>query len=501
MPAPLPPHVLARHDLISFVRLMRPDLKIPKHWVLMASWLERLEAGKETRLIFEVPVRHGKSELCHKLYPAWYLGRNPTRQIMSATHKDSLAGDCGRDIRRYVGSPEFAEVFPGVSLAPDSKAAGRFHIRKEGVKREGVLTTVGRRGEAAGRGADLLIPDDLLGEKEAYSAAAVEEARVMLRSLRTRLQPGGAIVMIQSRVSEEDPVAYALDQYAKDGWKRIRLPALAEQREEHEMPDGTTWVREEGEALWPDQWPKDVLEKTRDQTPIWEWSSRYQQRPIPIGSRVVEESWFAGSRYDDAPADLLRSAHRIVVSVDTSEGVEGGAETAIELFAELPRGSHLIEVQSERWGVPEQLDRVRAICAAHRPHVVLIEKKSTGPALIQQLRADSSFRTPIEAITPPPGLDKVARFCVETPYMKAGKLWLPRKNHPACAHWQPKFERELFSFPSCPQKDQSDALSQFLAYLRRSPTPSYRVDPGGEGGWIKTLERASGGYTDDIEVF
>lgn len=122
------PHVLARHDLISFVRLVRPDLKIPKQWVLMASWLEKLEAGKETRLIIELLVKHGKSELCHKLYPAWYLGRNPTKQIMSATHKDSLPACPQKDqsdaLSQYLG---WLRRNPTPSYRSDPGGEGSWH--------------------------------------------------------------------------------------------------------------------------------------------------------------------------------------------------------------------------------------------------------------------------------------------------------------------------------------------------------------------------------------
>lgn len=476
--APLSPYAFARHDFISFVRWIRPDLQIPPHWLYTAQVLEDLEAGREQYVIVEEPIRHGKTERYHRLFPAWYFGRNPTRQVMSATHKDALALDCGRDIRNYVEMPEYTQVFPGVSLAADSKAKGKFHVVKQGERRQGVLTTVGRRGDASGRGANLLIVDDLLGETEAYSDAAKEEARVMLRALIRRLEPHAAVLIIQSRVAEDDPAGYAEQAFPLLPWRRLRFPALAEKDEDFEMPDQTIWSRRMGEALWEKRWSRAYLEQQRAQLPAHEWSSSYQQRPIPLGSRLVEEKWFEERRYSEDPETLLGAALRIVVSADTSKGTATGARTAIGVWAELERGAYLVEVAAERWQVPQILARIRAICAANKPHVLLVEDKSTGEGIIQLLRDDVAFVTPIEGILPPPGMDKVVRFAVSTPAMREGQVWLPRKAHPRCAHWQARYEDELFRYPNCGEKDQCDMTSQYLNWRREHPLSLQAADHG-----------------------
>lgn len=493
----LPLHVLARHDFISAVKLWRPDLDLPKHWIYTAAILEDLEAGRQRYVILEEPIRHGKTERAHRLFPAWYLGRGPTRQILSATHKDSLALDCGRDIRNYVDSEEYQQTFPGVSLAPDSKAKGKFHVCKVGEKRQGVLTTVGRRGDASGRGANLLIIDDLLGETEAHSDASKEEAKIMLRALIRRCEPNASVLIIQSRVAEDDPAGYAPEAFPLLPWKRVRFPALAEENEEFVMPDGSIWARRVGDALWEERWSREYLEKQQAQLPAHEWSSSYQQRPIPMGSRLVEEEWFADRRYDDDPEDLLRAALRITISGDTSKGTATGARTALTVWAELPRGAFLCEVAAERWQVPEIIQRIKDLCAAAHPHWLLIEDKSTGEAIIQLLRADATFTTPIEAIIPPAGMDKVVRFAAATPPMKSGQVWLPRKGHPRCAHWQPKFEMELFRYPNCPEKDQGDSVSQFLNWRRENPLPQAKTS----SGWAEMSQQLSHAYSAEEPIF
>lgn len=468
----LPPEVLARHDLDSYCRLMDAGFLSPPHIRLLAWKLEQVAAGKIKRLIVNMPPRHGKSNIISRHFPAWYLGRNPHHQVLNATHTGDLSTDFGRDVRDAIEDEQYQRVFPGVRCKQDSKAASRFHITKSGSKSKGVYKALGRTGKKAGRGAHLLLIDDLLDEQEIYSDAAKEQARRAIRGLRTRVMPGGAIVIIMSRCGDDDPVAYVLDAMRHENWEVLSLPAIAEQAESHPMPDGSTWHRQAGEALWADMYSLEALEALRNGMPLHEWSGKYQQKPIPIGSRLVDEEWFKDRRYNDDIEELLQTAQRITVSGDTSKGTATGARTGLGVWVENARGAFLVEVAAERWQVPVIIDKLKALCKKAQPHAVLIEDKSTGEAIIQLLQVDAEWTWPIEAIIPPAGMDKVVRFAASTPAMKTGQVWLPRKGHPQCQHWQVKYEDELFHYPNVAQKDQGDMTSQFLNWRRENPLPT-----------------------------
>src|SRR5262249_60838386 len=76
------------------------------------------------RLMIVVPPRHGKSELASRRFPAWYLGRHPDNQFISASASFALAEDFGRDVRNLMNSSEYQEVFE-TKLAEASQARGR----------------------------------------------------------------------------------------------------------------------------------------------------------------------------------------------------------------------------------------------------------------------------------------------------------------------------------------------------------------------------------------
>ena len=158
-----------------------------------------------------MPPRHGKSELASKRFPAWCLGRDPKRQIIAASYNSDLANDFGRNVRNLVAEPEFGQVFPNVSLAPDSQAANRMNTNHKGAYvAAGVGTAV------TGRGAHIALIDDPFKDRE---EADSERRRDLVwdwyrSTLYTRLMPGGAIVLIQTRWHEDDLAGRILEQEA-----------------------------------------------------------------------------------------------------------------------------------------------------------------------------------------------------------------------------------------------------------------------------------------------
>lgn len=165
-----------------------------QHHCRIAAALERVERDELDRLMIFMPPRHGKSELASRRFPARYLGLHPGRQIIAASYNSDLATDFGRDVRNLMASPEYGDVFPGVGLRVDSKAADRMNTN-----RGGVYIAAGVGTATTGRGAHLgLIDDPFKDRQDADSEMQRERVWNWYRStFFTRLMPGGAIVLIQ----------------------------------------------------------------------------------------------------------------------------------------------------------------------------------------------------------------------------------------------------------------------------------------------------------------
>lgn len=231
-----------------------------------------------------MPPRHGKSEKASKRFPAWYLGRNPKHQIIAASYNSDLATDFGREVKGIISSPEYGDIFQGVSLRADSRASDRMNTEQGGA-----YFAVGVGTATTGRGAHLgLIDDPLKDREEADSQTQRDKVWSWYRStFYTRLMPGGAIVLIQTRWHEDDLAGRLLEQDGRveDGgqWTVLELPAIDAM----------------GEALWPEWYPVETLRRIEGTVGPREWSALFQQKPQPDEGTYFQRDWF--KEWDNLP--------------------------------------------------------------------------------------------------------------------------------------------------------------------------------------------------------
>lgn len=279
----------AAQSLIEFAQYVSEgEFQVAQHHRMIADALERVERGEIDRLMIFMPPRHGKSQLASRLFPAWYLGRNTGKQIITASYSSDLSSDFGREVRNLVGSVKYHNVFPGVNLRSDSKAANRWHTDNGGVYvSAGVCTAI------TGRGAHLaLIDDPFKDRQEADSDTRREHVwRWYQSTLYTRLMPGGAVVVIQTRWHDDDlagRLLHEMDKGTGDRWEILELPAINAQ----------------GEALWPEWFDIEALERIQSAIGPREWSALYQQRPQPEEGTYFQKGWFQRYEYADKPQHL-----------------------------------------------------------------------------------------------------------------------------------------------------------------------------------------------------
>ena len=137
-------------DFLTFVRLVAPSLvpgfQMGNHIKLISDKLKDMEEGKIKRLMVFLPPRSSKSVICSKLFPAWYIGRNPSHEILTVSHSDQLSSDFGRSVRDIVNTEEFQKIFRGVHLRSDVRAAGKWKTNQNGT-----YYAAGVRSQIAGR--------------------------------------------------------------------------------------------------------------------------------------------------------------------------------------------------------------------------------------------------------------------------------------------------------------------------------------------------------------
>lgn len=278
----------ARAHLIDFTRYTKPDFEVGEHHERIADALERVERGEIDRLMIFAPPRHTKSELASRRFPAWYLGRHPDKQLIASTYSGEFALDFGRDVRGIVQDERFRKLFPDVTLAADSQAANRWHTNQGGVS-----VYVGVGGSITGRGAHIALIDDPFKNREEADSEVNREAvwRWYTSTLRTRLMPGGAIVLILTRWHEDDLAGRLLERQ-KDQWTVVELPAIQNEGTDHEK------------ALWPQWYNLDALHRIKSDIGHRDWASLYQQNPTPDEGTFFKREWF--TFYKSPPERLHR---------------------------------------------------------------------------------------------------------------------------------------------------------------------------------------------------
>jgi predicted phage terminase large subunit-like protein len=444
----------AKADLIAFTEYTFPRYRTAEHHRTIAGQLERVERGEIDRLMLLVPPRHGKSELASIRFPARYLGRQPHKQFLSVSATDALASDFGRAVRNTIASPEYRAIFD-TTLAEDSQAKGKWHTSAGGI-----YYALGIGGSVLGRGGDVLLIDDPFGSMQ-EAQSELERKNVWdwyTGTAYNRLMPGGAIVVINHRMHEDDLCGRLLAQQAAGGdrWEVVNLPA----------------INEEGEALWPEAYPIEALHRIRKNTQARDWSALYLQNPTPEDGDYFKAEWLRP--YDKAPD---RATLRIYGGSDYAVTADGGDYTVHVVVGLDPEGRmYLLDLWRKQAASDAWVEAFCDLVIEHKPIGWAEEqgqiKAGVGPYLDRRQRERKAYCSR-EAF--PTRGDKAVRA-----QSIRGRMALEGLYVPINAPWYPALRSELLSFPAGKHDDQVDALGlvgQLLDNMQAGTKPRVTEKP------------------------
>ena len=431
-------------DFLQFVKMVWPDFVQGHHHKVYAEKLNRVANGELKRLIVNMPPRHTKSEFASHLFPAFFMGRNPKAKLIQTTHTGELSIRFGRKTKNLLESEEYAKVFPGVTLAADSKAAGRWESNHGG---EYFAAGVG--GAITGRGADLLVIDDPHSEQDALSPSVLEGHYEWYTSgPRQRLQPGGAIVLVMTRWSVKDLTGKLLEVQGKDEntdqWEVVEFPAVINDK-----------------PMWGNFWDMDGLMKVKASIPVAKWNAQWMQAPTSEEGALIKREWWKVWEPEKVP-----ELQYIIQSYDTAfskkETADYSAITTWGIFTpsdDDPPNIILLDAKRGRWSFPELKEMARKEYSYWEPEVVLIEAKASGLPLTHELQKAG---IPVINFTPSRGNDKHSRVNSVAPLFEAGTVWVPSDRR-----WAEEVIEECAAFPFGDHDDYVDSMTQALMRYRQ----------------------------------
>ena len=430
--------------------------------------------------MFFLPPRSTKSVICSKLFPAWYIGRKPNHEILTVSHSDQLSSDFGRTVRDIVDTELFHGMFPGVTLKRDVRAAGKWMTNQNGQ-----YYAAGIRSKVAGRGAHVALLDDVMSETEAFSPAGRKFAQEWYPAgIRTRIMPGGSIVIINTRYHWEDICGWLLamqeefDTPTKERWKVISIPAWLDEK------SAKLLNLEEGHSYFP-EWKSDeelrlVEREIKGSNGTKYWESLYMQNPTPEKGSAIKTEWFQWWEYDEPPG-----CDFILQSLDTAFSTKQSADFSViqtwgifNLFDEdadtgdefIVPNLILLGSVKERLEYPDLRRIAKEEYLRYRPDFCVVEKKASGQSLIQDLR-----RSGLPVLEYSPDRDKLSRVHTASPMLESGKVWLPKGKD-----WARDLFDEAIMFPYGAHDDQVDAMTMAIHYVKDSWRLEHPDDPDWE---------------------
>ena len=185
----------------------------------------------------------------------------------------------------------------------------------------------------------------------------------------------------------------------------------------------------------------------------YNFAAQFQQDPQPHSGLIVQRRWLKYFRDKDKPVRF----DRIVQSWDTAnKATELSDFSVCTTWGASGKYLYLLDVHRRRLEFPELKRTLITLADLWGATVVLVEDKSSGTQLIQQLRSEGFSR-----IRAAPGLDgdKIMRLRAQTATIESGFILFPE-----AAHWLDDYLSELLSFPNSKYDDQVDLTVFALAW-------------------------------------
>jgi len=440
----------AQDNLLKFAKHVYPQFKEGPHHRIIWKILQDVLTGDKTRVIINISPRFGKSLFISWLFAAYYLGKNPDHKIIMATHTAALSEDFGRQVRNLIKSEEYRSVFPGTTVAKDQKAAGQWSTEQNGS-----YYAVGVGGALAGRGAHLLITDDIHNEQDVVTdgTATFEKAWAWYQTgPLQRLMPGGKIIVIMTRWHDLDLTGrllqYQIDNPDADQWEIVRLPPI--------LPSGR--------SLWPEQWPiEELLAKKASMAPRY-WNAQYMQDPSSDESALIKREQWRIWQHDRTP-----EYEYVIITLDGAFTAGSSADfSAMTVWGvwrpDEGKTAHIILLDAWRGRVefPQLKSAALKFYRDWKPESFIIEAKASGLSLIQELRAMGIPVTDFKVNrgTAMHSNDKISRVNGITDLFASGFVWAPDKR------WAWEVIEECAKFPNGANDDFVDTTVMALMRFR-----------------------------------
>ena len=490
------------------------------HIDFLCSHLEAITAGVENddgtpynRLLINVPPGTMKSLTVGVFWPAWEWGpmNMPHMRYVCASHSQDLSIRDGLRMRRLVMSEWYQSNWGDrVKLTGDQNQKTKFENMATGFRQAAAA------GSITGARGDRVIIDDPLSVDGANSDAVRESTNQwFLEAVPTRLNNpiSSAIVVVMQRLHEEDVSGVILE---KDlGYDHIMLPMRYDpSRAAPTKLDYSDPREEDGELLFPERFPLDVVDRDEKAMGPYATAGQFQQTPEPRGGGIIKRDWWQLWGTDAYPLmdyviasvdtaytektenDLSALTVWGIYSVDNvaqATKVVGRHGTLQEYsmtiereYAEQHPKLMLMHAWQDRLPLHELVTKIAASCTRLKVDLLLIEGKASGLSVAQEIRRLYGSEPWGVQIINPGSQDKMSRLYSVQHLFAEGLIFAPDRA------WADQVITQCAQFPRSKHDDLVDTVSMALRHLRSVGLLSRAIEHlEGLDHSKKTLSRAA----------
>jgi len=446
-------------SLAGFVReawhVVEPSVDYVHGWHIDAICLhlEAVTSGEITRLLINVPPGTMKSLLCGVFWPAWEWGPKgkPQMRYLGASYSEHYAKRDNRRMRDLVAS-EWYQALWGDQVKLTRTGEMAFANVRTG-SRQGVpfsrLT--------GGRGDRVIIDDPHSVDGAESEAERLSTVRTFRESVPTRLNDPqrSAIVVVMQRLHEAD-VSGAILALGL-GYEHLMLPMEYEPERRCRTSIGFIDPRtEEGELLFPQRFPRAVVE--RDKIPLGSYAvaGQFQQRPSPRSGGLFQRGDF--EIVEAVPAGAKRCRAWDFAASKARAGRQ--PDWTVGLCMAWVGGVFYIEtIARGRWSPAEVVRNLKNMASQDGPTVTIRMPQDPGAAGKADAETKVKLLAGFPTKTVSPTGDKATRAKPASAQAEAGNVKLLRGD------WNEAFLDEICAFPNGQFDDQVDAFADALNEL------------------------------------
>jgi predicted phage terminase large subunit-like protein len=466
------------------------------HIHMICEHLEAVADQQILRLLINLPPRHSKSLIVNVFFPPWVWAqstsidpegddgktryaiepetwRGPGVRFLCISHKESLAADFGAQCRRVIEHPWYQNLWGNrFRLASDSNQKMRFDTDHGGFRIAGNINVTGRGGNIA-------IYDDphelMRGESEVERN---EVLRFHREVLPYRLNPGpSALIVVMQRSHARDVSGHILANqldatllnipgpWEPTAWRHLCLPARFESDHPHPLHTdcirigtGKVWKdeRKDGDPLWPELFPKEVLDQRAKDMTEYAIAGQLQQRPVARQGGMFKHEWFTEKfleSIDIQPGTKYWRHWDLAASTGETADYTCGVK-----LGRIPDGRFVVvDVVRVKMEGHDVRALIKTTAEKDGRHCGVSIPRDVGQAGKVQAADYSKLLAGWTVITETESGSKEVRAEPVAAQAYNGNLYIKR------ASWNEDYLEELCLFPAAPHDDQVDATSGAFA--------------------------------------